>query len=42
VLFGESPVGLKGEVAGLSDKDLALLQKAAWQECRPGTRRGGR
>jgi hypothetical protein len=42
VLFRESPVGIKGEVAGLSDKGLALLQKAAWQECRPGTRRGGR
>jgi hypothetical protein len=38
VLFGESPVGLYAEVAGLGEKDLALLQKAAWQECRPGRR----
>jgi hypothetical protein len=38
VLFGESPVGIEGEVTGLGDKDLALLQKAAWQECRPSTR----
>jgi hypothetical protein len=42
VLFRESPVGIECEVAGLSDKDLVLLQKAAWQECRSGTRRGGR
>jgi hypothetical protein len=39
VLFGESPVGVDAEVAGLSKKDLALLQKAAWQECKPTTRR---
>ena len=39
VLFGESPVGADAEVAGLSEKDLALLQKAAWQECQPATRR---
>jgi hypothetical protein len=33
VLFEESPVGIGGELAGLSENDLALLQKAAWQEC---------
>ncbi len=31
VLFKESPVGIAGEVDGLSEKDLALLQKVAWQ-----------
>lgn len=36
VLFGESPVGIPGEVAGLSEKDLALLQKVAWQTCNRG------
>jgi hypothetical protein len=30
-LFDESPVGIDGEVAGLADKDRALLQKTAWQ-----------
>jgi hypothetical protein len=39
VLFGESPVGLGGEVAGLSEKDLALLEKVAWQTCNPTARR---
>jgi hypothetical protein len=39
VLFGESPVGADAEVAGLGEKDLALLQKAAWQECQPATRK---
>ena len=38
VLFRESPVGADAGVAGLSEKDLALLQKAAWQECRSITR----
>ena len=33
VLFGESPVGIDGEVAGLSEEDLTLLQQAAWQAC---------
>jgi hypothetical protein len=33
VLFGESPVGPGGDVDGLSEKDLALLQKVAWQTC---------
>ena len=31
VLFEESPVDIPGEVAGLTEKDLALLQKVAWQ-----------
>jgi hypothetical protein len=39
VLFRESPVGADAEVAGLSEKDLTLLQKAAWQECQLTTRR---
>jgi hypothetical protein len=33
VLFEESPVGITGEVGGLSEKDVALLQKVAWQTC---------
>jgi hypothetical protein len=33
VLFEENPVGITCEVAGLSAKDLALLQKVAWQTC---------
>ena len=39
VLFGESPVGISGEVDGLSEKDLALLQKVAWQTCSSTARR---
>ena len=35
VLFEESPVGIDAEVAGLSREGPALLQKAAWQECKP-------
>ena len=42
VLFGESPVGLGGEVDGLSAKDLALLQKVAWQTCSSTARRDRR
>jgi hypothetical protein len=38
VLFEESPVGIGSEFAGLSEKDLTLLQKAAWQECQSITR----
>jgi hypothetical protein len=41
VLFGESAVGLAGEVNGLGEKDLALLQKVAWQAC-GSTARGPR
>jgi hypothetical protein len=33
VLFEENPVGIPGDVAGVSEKDLALLQKVAWQTC---------
>jgi hypothetical protein len=33
-LFKENPVGIQGEVAGLSGKDLVLLQKTAWQACK--------
>jgi hypothetical protein len=39
VLFDESPVGIGGELAGLSEKDLALLQRAAWQECKATLRK---
>jgi hypothetical protein len=42
VLFGESPVGLGGELDGLSEKDLALLQKVAWQTCSSAARRNPR
>jgi hypothetical protein len=42
VLFQESPVGVGAEVAGLSEKNLALLQKAAWQECQSVTRKRGK
>lgn len=31
VLFKESPVGIGGEFVGVSAKELALLQKTAWQ-----------
>ncbi|MFL5243435.1 MAG: DUF4886 domain-containing protein [Gemmataceae bacterium] len=34
VLFQENPVGIGVEIAGLARKDLALLQKAAWQASR--------
>ena len=34
MLFKESPVGIDGEVAGLTRKDLTLLRKTAWQECK--------
>jgi hypothetical protein len=30
-LFKENPVGIESEIAGLSAKDLSLLQKTAWQ-----------
>jgi hypothetical protein len=39
VLFEESPDGIPGEVDGLSEKDLALLQKVAWQTCTSTARR---
>jgi hypothetical protein len=42
VLFEESPVGIPGEVDGLSEKDLALLQKVAWQTCSSTARRDPR
>jgi hypothetical protein len=38
VVFQESPVGVDAEVAGLSEKDRALLQETARQQCRPVTR----
>jgi hypothetical protein len=34
VFFKESPVGIDCEVAGLNEKDRALLQKTAWQQCK--------
>jgi hypothetical protein len=42
VLFGESPVGLGSEVDGLSEKDLSLLEKVAWQTCNSTARRNPR
>jgi hypothetical protein len=41
-LFQKNPVGVDVEVAGLGEKDLALLQKAAWQECRFFAREGSK
>jgi hypothetical protein len=38
-LFEESPVGIESEIAGLSEKDLALVQKIAWQERKSSTRK---
>jgi hypothetical protein len=38
VLFRESPVGVEAGAAGLSEKDVALLQGAAWEERRSFTR----
>jgi hypothetical protein len=38
VLFKESPVGAGGEIPGLSAKDVALLQQAAWRECKSLTK----
>lgn len=32
-LFNENPVGIGGEIAGLSQKELVLLQETAWQAC---------
>jgi hypothetical protein len=42
VLFREGPVGIASEVAGLSGKDLTLLQQAAWQACQSAGSEGGR
>ncbi len=39
VLLDESPVGIDGDVKGLTTSDRALLQEAAWRVCRPGARR---
>lgn len=38
VLFRESPVGIDAGVASLAEQDLARLQEAAWEECKPATR----
>ena len=42
VLLGEGPVGLGGEVDGLSEKDLTLLEKVAWQTCSSTARQDSR
>jgi hypothetical protein len=34
VQFDENPIGIEVEVAGLSEKDVLLLQKAAWETCK--------
>jgi hypothetical protein len=39
VLFKENPVGIETTIPGLGDKDQALLQKFAWQECKSPTPR---
>ena len=38
VLFKESPVGIDGEITGVTEKALVLLQKTAWQVCKSITR----
>ena len=38
-LFGESPVGRGGAVAGMADADRALLEKTAWQVSRAKSRK---
>jgi hypothetical protein len=40
VLFGDNPIGIKGEVPGLSANDVALLQKTAQQVCKAVTAKG--
>jgi hypothetical protein len=35
VLFRESPIGIAAGVRGLNSKDSVLLQKVAWQACKP-------
>jgi hypothetical protein len=35
VLFGENPIGIDIDVDGLNEQDRSLVQKAAWQSCRP-------
>jgi hypothetical protein len=35
VLFHESPIGIAAGVHGLNEKDSVLLQKVAWQVCKP-------
>jgi hypothetical protein len=35
VLFRESPIGIAAGVCGLNAKDTVLLQKVAWQACKP-------
>ena len=39
-LLDESPVGNGAPVAGLDEEDRALLQKTAWEVCRPPGRKG--
>ena len=34
-LFGENPVGLNAEIPGLGGEEQTLLQKVAWQTCKP-------
>jgi hypothetical protein len=42
MLLNEDPVGIGGESAGLNEKDLALLQKAAWRACNSVTKGKGK
>jgi hypothetical protein len=39
VLFRESPVGIAAGIHGLNEKDSVLLQKVAWQVCKPAVSR---
>jgi hypothetical protein len=34
-LLKENPVGIDLKIPGLNEKEMLLLQKAAWQECKP-------
>jgi hypothetical protein len=38
-LLWESPVGIRAAVDGVGEEDRAALQKAAWEVCRPPTRK---
>jgi hypothetical protein len=39
VLLKENPVGIQSDIAGLEEPDVPLLQKVAWQECKPLTQK---
>src|SRR5262245_8464788 len=41
-LFRISPVGIDGEVPGLSREEIERLQSAAWRVCKPTTAKRGK